>query len=146
MREPQKQTTVKYAQFSLVGASNMLVDIGALNLLLLLGPTRSPELLVLYNLAALVLANANSYLWNTLWTFRHQARHDARQVGMFTVQGLLNAGVSSLLLWLTAHGLRAYTELSPLVSGNVAKAVSMLVASTMSFVFLRFVVFRPRKA
>ncbi len=48
----------------------MLVDVGALNLLLFLAPTGSPELLVLYNVVALVLANANSYLWNTLWTFR----------------------------------------------------------------------------
>ena len=56
---------MKYAQFSLVGASNMLVDVGTLNLFLLIGPTRSPELLVLYNLGALVLANANSYLCNT---------------------------------------------------------------------------------
>ena len=146
MRESQKQTGVKYAQFSLVGASNMLVDIGALNLFLLLWPTRSPELLVLYNLVALILANANSYLWNTLWTFRDRARHDAKQVGMFTAQGLLNAGVGSLLLWMTAHGLRAYTDLSPWISGNVAKVVSMVVASTMSFLFLRFFVFRPRKA
>ena len=146
VRESQKQTGVKYAQFSLVGASNMLVDVGALNLFLLIGPTRSPELLVLYNLEALVLANANSYLWNTLWTFRHQARHDARQVSMFSAQGLLNAGVGSLLLWLTAHGLRAYTELSPWLSGNVAKAASMVVASTISFLFLRFFVFRPKKA
>ena len=146
MRESQKQTGVKYAQFSLVGTSNMLVDIGVLNLLLLLWSTRSPELLVLYNLVALILANANSYLWNTLWTFRDRARHDAKQVGMFTAQGLLNAGVGSLLLWMTAHGLRAYTDLSPWVSGNVAKVVSMVVASTMSFLFLRFFVFRPRKA
>jgi putative flippase GtrA len=51
----------------------MLVDVGVLNFLPLLGPTRSPELLVLYNVAALVLANANSYLWNTLWTFKDQA-------------------------------------------------------------------------
>ena len=62
----------------------MLVDVGALNLLLLVGPTRSPELLVLYNVAALVLANANSYVWNTLWTFKDQAQHDVKQVGMFT--------------------------------------------------------------
>ena len=146
MSESQKPTGVKYAQFSLVGASNMLVDVGVLNLLLLLAPTRSPELLVVYNVGALILANANSYLWNTLWTFRHQARHDVKQVSLFTAQGLLNAGVGSLLLWLTAHGLRFYTDLSPLVSGNVAKVVSMVVASTMSFLFLRFFVFRPRKA
>ena len=146
MREPQKQTAVKYTQFSLVGASNILVDIGVLNLFLVLVPTRSPELLVVYNVGALILANANSYLWNTLWTFRHQARHDAKQVSLFTAQGLLNAGVGSLLLWLAAHGLRAYTDLSALASGNVAKAISMLAASTLSFVFLRFFVFRPRRA
>ncbi len=145
MCESQKQTGVKYAQFSLVGASNTLVDVGVLNLLLLLWPTRSPELLVLYNVVALILANANSYLWNTLWTFRDRAEHDARQVSMFTAQGLLNVGVGSFLLWLTAHGLRAYTDLSPLLSGNVAKAASTVVASTMSFLFLRFFVFQRRK-
>ena len=49
------------------------------------------------------------------------------------------------MLWLVAHGLRAYTGLSPLVSGNVAKAASMVAASTISFLFLRFFVFRPRE-
>jgi putative flippase GtrA len=103
-------------------------------------------LLVAYNVAALILANANSCLWNTLWTFRDQARHDAKQIGLFTAQGLLNAGMGSLLLWVVAHGLDAYTNLSPLLSGNVAKAISMVVASTISFLFLRYFVFRPKNA
>lgn len=145
VRIPRKQTGVKYAQFSVVGISNALVDVGVLNLFLLIGPSRSPELLVLYDIVAPGLTNVNSYLWNTLWTFRDQARHDARQVGLFTAQGLLNVGVSNLLLWLTAYGLRAYSGLSPLISGNVAEAVSMVVASAMSFLFLRFFVFERRK-
>ncbi len=146
MRESQKQAGKKYAQFSAVGLSNMLVDVGALNLLLFLSPTGSPEVLVLFNLAALVLANANSYLWNTLWTFRDEASHDARQVGMFTAQGLLNVAVGSALLWLAAHGLKAHTDLSPWASGNVAKAFSTVTASTLSFLFLRLFVFRPKEA
>ena len=146
MREPQKQTGKKYAQFSAVGFSNMLVDVGVLNLFLLLGPTGSPELLVLYNAVALVLANANSYLWNTLWTFRDQARHDVKQAGMFTAQGLLNVAVGSALLWAAARGLGAFTDLSPWVVGNVAKAVSTVTASTVSFLFLRLFVFRPKEA
>ena len=146
MRESQKQTSKKYAQFSLVGFSNMLVDVGTLNLLLFLAPTGSPELLGLYNVGALVLANANSYLWNTLWTFREQARHDARQAGMFTAQGLLNVALGSALLWLAARGLNAYTDLPPWVSGNAAKAVSTVAASTVSFLFLRLFVFRPKEA
>jgi putative flippase GtrA len=146
MQESHKQTGIKYAQFSLVGASNMLVDVGVFNLLLLIWSTHSPGLLVAYNVAALILANTNSYLWNTLWTFRDQANHDAKQVSLFTAQGLLNAGVGSLLLWQVAHGLEAYTDLSPFLGGNVAKAVSMVIASTMSFLFLRLFVFRPKKA
>jgi putative flippase GtrA len=146
MRESQKQTSKKYAQFSLVGLSNMLVDVGMLNLLLLLAPTGSPELLVLYNLAALVLANANSYLWNTLWTFKEQARHDAKQAGMFTAQGLLNVALGSALLWLAARGLGAYTDLPPWVGSNVAKAFSTVTASTVSFLFLRLFVFKPKEA
>ena len=124
----------------------MLVDVGALNLLLFLAPTGSPEVLVLYNAVALVLANANSYLWNTLWTFRDEAQHDAKQAGMFTAQGLLNVAVGSALLWAAAHGLNAYTDLSPWVSGNVAKAFSTVTASTLSFVFLRLFVFKPKEA
>ena len=146
MRESQKQTTKKYAQFSAVGFCNMLVDVGALNLLLFLAPTGSPEALVLYNVVALVLANANSYLWNTMWTFKDEARHDAKQAGMFTAQGLLNVALGSALLWLAAHGLSAYTDLSPWVSGNVAKAFSTVAASTASFLFLRLFVFRPKEA
>ncbi len=94
-RVSRKQTGIEYAKFSLVGGSNALVDAGAFALLLLIRPTRSPELLVVYNVVALVLSNANSYLWNTLWTFRRQARHDARQVSMFTGQAALNAAVGA---------------------------------------------------
>jgi putative flippase GtrA len=142
MRSYHKQTGVKYAQFSLVGASNTLVDVGAFNLCLLLWSTHSPGLLVAYNVASLVLANANSYLWNTLWTFRHHARHDARQVGLFTLQGVLNAAIASGVLWIVAHLLLAYfPALSAQLAGNIAKLASMFIASSASFFFLHYLVF-----
>jgi putative flippase GtrA len=117
------------------------VDLGTINVLLLIEPTRSPKMLVLYNLVALVLANANSYLWNTHWTFRNYARHDAKQLGMFAAQAALGTGVGSLVLWLVARGLVAYRDLSPLVVANIAKLSSMLVGSTTSFLLLRTFVF-----
>jgi putative flippase GtrA len=140
--ESTKQTGVKYAQFSLVGVSNALVDLGVLNLLLLIAPTWDPELLVGFNIVALVVTNANSYLWNTLWTFRRQARHNAKQMSMFGAQALLNIGVANLVLWGLAYELVAHTDFSAQISGNVAKVGSMLVASTMSFLLLRIFVFR----
>lgn len=143
--EPLPETGVRYAQFSLVGASNALVDLGVLNLILFADPTRAPNVLVLYNAVALIAANVNSYLWNTVWTFRHHANHDAQQVGMFVLQAGLNVGVGSLVFWGLAHGLKSYADLQPQLGGNIAKVLSMVIASTASFVFLRYFVFNKHK-
>ena len=96
--EPVPEAGVQYARFSLVGTSNALVDLGTMNLLLLIWPTRNPGMLVLYNLVALTTTNVNSYLWNTLWTFKRRSRHSAKQVGMFAAQAALSVGVSTLVL------------------------------------------------
>ena len=143
--KPLPETGVKYAQFSVVGATNALVDLGSLNLLLLLFPARSPAVLVLYNLVALTLTNTNSYLWNTRWTFKEGSEHGARQVFMFASQAAVGAGVGTLTLWLVAGGLMAYEGIPSLVAGNAAKIVSMVVGSTTSFVLLRFVIFRKKE-
>lgn len=141
-----KRIGADYARFSLVGASNALVDLGILNLLLLIEPTRTPWRLVAYSIVALIATNANSYLWNTLWTFRHRARHDSRHTGMFVLQAVFSIGAGSLVLWLAASWLVTYTDLSPLLGANLAKALSMLVGSTTSFFLMRFVVFRGERA
>jgi hypothetical protein len=62
------------------------VDIVFLNLFLWLAPTREPYLLALYNGVAIVAANANSYVWNTLWTFRGRAERGLRQRVLFALQ------------------------------------------------------------
>lgn len=129
----------------MVGLGNAVVDFGTLNLLLWLWPPGDPIWLALYNTLALVLANANSYFWNTLWTFRRQFRHaDPRQkrVG-FGAQALLNVGVNNSLFWVLA-GLLAGTTLPLVVGQNIAKVISTLGASAFSFLALRYVVFRPR--
>ncbi|CAN5663101.1 hypothetical protein BH18ACT11_BH18ACT11_12950 [soil metagenome] len=143
--KPLPEAGVRYARFSLVGVSNALVDLGAINLFLFIHTTREPWLLVIYNLVALALTNANSYLWNTLWTFRGHASHSARQVGLFTAQGVLNAAIGSGVLWAVAHLLLAYyPALSAQLAGNVAKLASMFVASSASFLFLHYLVFNKK--
>ena len=136
-----------YAKFSVVGLTNVVVDYGTLNLLLLLFPSRDHNHLVAYNLVALLLANTNSYLWNTRWTFRRsRARLDHKQKAMFAVQALLNVGVSSVVLWLATRLLFAYTALPSIVVGNLAKVFSSVLATTLSFLILRSLVFRGTKA
>jgi putative flippase GtrA len=131
-------------KFCVVGAINALVDFGTLNLLSWSWPAADTVQLALYNTLALVLANANSYLFNTLWTFKEQARHEGpRQRATFVAQAVLNVGVNNGLFWLTA-GLLADTALSVAVAHNVAKAFSTVAASTLGFLLMRYVVFGSR--
>jgi putative flippase GtrA len=135
----------RFSKFSIVGLSNAALDIGVLNLFLWLEPTREVTQLVIYNGVALVLANLNSYLWNTMWTFRGRADHNFRQIVLFGLQVLVNIGISNGLFWALIRPIIVYTEVPTYLAGNVAKIISVIVASTVSFFIMRFVVFSRRR-
>jgi putative flippase GtrA len=116
-----------------------------LNLFLWLEPTREVSLLAFYNGAALVLANLKSYAWNTLWTFRGRAEHDLRQIVLFGLQVFINIGITNRMFWALIHPVIVYTEVPTYLAGNVAKIISVTVASTISFFIMRYVVFSRKR-
>lgn len=141
-----KKGSIRFSKFTVVGFSNAVVDIGTLNLFLLLASTRDPSVLALYNGVALLLANVNSYVWNTRWTFRGRAKHgNFRQRALFGLQVLVNITISNGLFWLMIRPVLIHTEISAYLAGNVAKIISVVVASTISFFFMRYVVFTRRR-
>lgn len=144
-RDKFRRGSKRFSQFTLVGILNAGVDFGVLNLFLWLAPTRNPWELALFNGIALVLANINSYWWNTRWTFRSRAERDLRQVVLFTLQVFVNIGVSSSLFWVLIHPLLTDTDIPAYLVGNVAKLISVIVASTLSFFILRYLVFSRKR-
>lgn len=144
-REKLKQGSIRFSKFSMVGLSNAVVDIGILNLFLWLQPTREPGLLFLYNGVALVLANANSYVWNTMWTFRGSSERGLRQTTLFIFQAVLNIVVSNGIFWALIRLLLTDTDIPAYLVGNVAKIISVVVASTMSFFLMRYLVFSRKQ-
>jgi len=128
-----------------VGLANAAVDIGTLNLLLLLFPMREPWQFALYNLVALVLAQVNSYVLNTRWTFKGRARHDVRQSVLFILQAIVNIGVSNAIFWLAVRTMFGNTNLSAFAGGNLAKLLSTALASTLSYFILHHVVFSKKR-
>ncbi len=144
-REKLRRGSIRFSKFTAVGLSNAVVDIGTLNLFLWLQPTRDPLELVFYNGVALVLANVNSYVWNTLWTFRGRAEHNLRQTVLFVLQALVNIAVSNGLFWALIRPVLIYTEVPAYLAGNVAKIISVIVASTLSFFIMRYLVFSRKR-
>jgi putative flippase GtrA len=144
-REKLKKGGIRFSMFSLVGLSNAAVDIGVLNLFLWLQPTREPGLLFLFNGIALVLANANSYLWNTMWTFKGRSNPGPRQTTLFIVQAIANITVSNGIFFALIRPLLTDTDIPAYLVGNVAKVISIVVASTMSFFLMRYLVFSRKR-
>ncbi len=144
-RDRLKRGGKRFSKFSAVGLSNAVVDIGVLNLFLWLQPTRDPMLLVLFNGVALVLANTNSYVWNSLWTFRGRADHGPRQTVLFALQALVNIAVSNGLFWALIRPLLVETDIPVYLVGNTAKIISIVVASTISYFIMRYLVFSRRR-
>ena len=134
----------RFSKFSVVGLINAVVDLAVLNLLLWAYPAEEARQFVLYNFVALVLANVNSYVLNSLWTFRGQAHPGLKQGGLFALQALAGVVVSSALFWVLVHYALNSTGLSPVVAGNVAKVISTSIASTLSYFVQRHLVF-PRE-
>jgi putative flippase GtrA len=144
--EPEDSRTRRFARrfgkFSVVGVANAAVDVGILNFLIWVFAGEGAATLAVFNLAAILAANANSYVWNTLWTFRDKAGGGARQRALFSLQALANVGINAGAFWACAAVIFAYTSLSPTAGGNVAKAASIAVAFLVSFFLLRHVVFK----
>ena len=67
----------------------------------------------------------------------------------FSVVGLSNAtidiGISNGLFWALVHPVIVYTDVPTYLVGNVAKIISVTVASTISFFLMRYVVFSRRR-
>lgn len=145
VREKIKRGSVRFSKFSVVGLSNAIVDIGTLNVLLWLAPTREAWLLAMYNGLALVLANVNSYLGNTLWTFRGRANFGRRQNVLFLMQAIVNIAVSNGLFYLLVRFLLVYDVVPGWIAGNTAKVISIAVASVISFFLMRYLVFSSKR-
>ena len=143
--EKLKRGGVRFSKFSLVGLSNAVVDIGVLNLFLWLQPTREVGLLVLFNGIALVLANINSYVGNTFWTFGRRSEKSLREGVLFALQAVVNIAISNGLFFVLIRPLLVDTDIPAYLVGNVAKIASVVVASVVSYFIMRYVVFSEKR-
>ncbi|QAS52312.1 GtrA family protein [Halobacillus litoralis] len=127
--------------FSAIGIANAAVDIGSLNVLLVLFPTDERGILALYNTIAYSLAVANSYFWNSYITFRHSDEGSNRQRIAFILQGIVSLGVNNLV-FLGANQLFQIIEIPRWLRYNLAKGLAMFLSFTASFFMVKHFVFR----
>ena len=90
-----KKSFLQLVKFVLIGVSNTLID--------LLVSFALNAIFGVYYLAKIVgyaCGIANSYFWNSRWTFREERKRDLREIISFVAVNLVTLGLSLLLQWL----------------------------------------------
>ncbi|SFE79639.1 GtrA family protein [Alteribacillus iranensis] len=142
-RDKKRRGPFQFMQFSVIGAANAGIDIGTLNLLLLLFPTEDRMVLAAFNTIAYSLAVANSYFWNAYITFRHASEKSNRQRIAFILQGLVSLGINNLV-FLGLSELFQMIGVPRWIRYNLAKGTAMFLSFTASFFMIKYFVFKKK--
>ncbi|RNF40837.1 GtrA family protein [Planococcus salinus] len=137
----KKRAPHQRLQFSIIGLANAAVDIGSLNLLLFLFPTDDRSTLLLFNTVAYILAIINSYVWNSIFTFREAAKGSAKERIKFILQGLLSLGINNGV-FLLFNGLLQFFGIPVWIRHNLAKGVAMFCSFAASYLMMKYLVFK----
>jgi dolichol-phosphate mannosyltransferase len=123
---------IQLAKFSIVGASGYVVNLGVFSALLL-GADFDHRLAAV---CSFVVAVANNYTWNRLWTFHGQRGHFAYQGARFLVVALLALGANlAALELLIALGLDEIP----------AQAIAIVLVTPINFVGNKLWTFRRER-
>lgn len=134
----------QFGKFAAVGSSNAFVDIGLLNLsMLLFGVSKASPMFGVIATGTALIATVNSFLWNKFWTF--EAARSAEKAWMEVVKfyvvtgtaALVNGSVTYLAVnYLAADGVSAN------LWANVAKVIGIFSALLINFLGYKFFVFK----
>lgn len=147
MDKTRSKGSIQFLQFSAIGGLNALVDLGSLNLLLIIWPTDGRIVLALFNTVAYSLAILNSYLWNSRLTFGKVANFNRQEKIWFTLQALAGLLISNVVFVLAIdffHWL-PFWAIPTWIIHNIAKGLAMVLSSTASFFLMKYIVFTKRK-
>lgn len=133
------------AKFVSVGALNTFIDLGILNLLILISGIAQPKggIYVLFKFLSFSAAATNSYFWNKWWTFEKGRQLKGKEfINFYLVTGVgmfINVGVASFLVNITG-ALFGFQE--QIWAGVIAPFMGVLIGFIWNFLAYKFFIFK----
>lgn len=131
---------LQLAKFIVVGVLNTLVDLGVLNLLILITDVALGPLYVVFKSISFVAAVSNSYVWNKYWTFGSKNGETKEIVQFFAVSVigfLINVGFASAIA-----NFVSIVGVSDKLMANFGALAGTAVGLIWNFLGYKFVVFK----
>ncbi len=136
--------TVQFFKYAAVGALNVAIDLGVLNVLISISGINRGIGYSVFKTVSFFVVLGHSYLWNRYWAFRGLgASNIAREFITFSIIsaiGLaLNVGVASLVVNLVGP----LNNASGNLWANVGALSAVIISILWNFFTYKFIVFRP---
>ncbi|GEM_PF-3167963 len=120
---------LRVVKFALVGGVNTLVDVSVLNLLMVASDTYTGVYFSLFKGISFLVALANSYIWNALWTFQSEGT-TRKKIQTFVIVSLGGLVVNVV----SAYGIQVVLAYGGL-SGQLFSTLAALGAVALSMVW-----------
>jgi len=128
--------------YAVVGVSNVLVTLTVLNAIVYFGGITGGWRLLAANVVATGLAIVNSYIWNSMFTFRSGALLHGQLFVRFLMVNLAGFAVNQVIFSSIVFSLLSQSELHTNVASTLAQLVAISVQFVCNFVGLRFWAYR----
>lgn len=131
------------AKFLLVGALNTFIDLGILNLLILISGIASGGLYSFFKGISFIIAVINSYFWNKFWTFRKpKTTAPGKEFLQFFIISAIGFGINVGAASLIVNVIGPQFGLTAEIWANIGAIAAALCTMTWNFIGYKFIVFK----
>ncbi len=131
------------AKFLLVGALNTFIDLGVLNLLILISGIASGSLYSGFKGISFTIAVVNSYFWNKFWTFkRSKTTAPGKEFLQFFIVSAIGFSINVGAASLVVNGIGPQFGLTAEIWANIGAIAAAFCAMVWNFVGYKFIVFK----
>jgi putative flippase GtrA len=137
-----RQSIVQFLRFAFVGGINTLIDLGVLNILMVIFGNVTSGRYIVFKTISFLCAVVNSFFMNKYFTFKEKDKATAKETYRFaivTVIGfLINVGIPSGLFTL----LNGNVALKESLLANICALIGVIISMLFNFVGYKFFVFK----
>lgn len=133
---------LQVAKFAAVGGLNTLLDLGVLNVLILISGVATGYWYPMFKGISFVIANINSYFWNKHWTFGVSDSANIKEFSQFLTVSIIGFGINVSIASLIVNIIGAPENISPERWANIGALSATIISLVWNFIGYKFFVFK----
>lgn len=132
----------QFGKFAAVGTLNTLLDLGVLNLLILVTGVAAGLYYALFKAISFLVAATNSYFWNKFWTFQSRLPVTVTEYLRFAFFTLIGTLINVSVAYFVVNVVGAPASLSLKQWANIGALLAVVASFLWNFLSYRNIVFK----